>query len=143
MLKHAVAAFAAAGLLATGALAQNTTSPSTSPSTGAAAGGSAMKLSQSECTDLWQRAGGSASGLTQEQAKPHVSNFKAANPDGDTTIDQNEWMTACNKGLVKSTAASGASTGAAGSSANEGRDQHPPTNRMNEKVPDMKPHSAN
>jgi hypothetical protein len=77
---------------------------------------STMKLTQSECTSLWQKANGTAKGLTEAQAKPYVTDFKAANPDGDTTIDQNEWMAACNKGLVHSSSSSGASTGTSGSS---------------------------
>jgi hypothetical protein len=107
------AAFGAAALCTNLALAQ--TSPaaneSASPST-------SMKLSQSECTNLWQQANpGNASGLTEAQSKSYVSDFKAANLDGDATIDQNEWMAACSKGLVKSSSSSGASTGVSGSSA--------------------------
>lgn len=102
----AMMAFAGAG----GALAQNN-------STTGAGSSSTMKLSQSECTSLWQQAAGSSSaGLTADKAKPYVTDFKAANPDGDTTIDQNEFMTACNKGLVKPSSASGASSGSSGSS---------------------------
>jgi hypothetical protein len=68
--------------------------------TGAASPKSNMQLSQSECSSLWQQAAsGNASGLTESQASAYVTDFKAANPDGDTTIDQNEWMAACNKGL--------------------------------------------
>ena len=54
--------------------------------------------------ELRQQAGIStnAKGLTKLQSAPYVTDFKAANPDGDTTIDANEWMTACNNGLVKS-----------------------------------------
>lgn len=77
-----------------------------------------LKLSQSECTNLWQQAnpsGGTA--LTEEQAKPYVTDFKSANPDGDATIDQNEWIAACGKGLVSTSSSSGASTGAAGKSS--------------------------
>jgi hypothetical protein len=80
--------------------------------------GSSMKLSQSECTNLWQQANpGNSPGLTEDQSKGYVSNFKAANPDGDTTIDQNEWMSACNKGLITNTSSSGASSGTSGKSS--------------------------
>lgn len=128
-MKYAVAAFATAAMLAGSAFAQNTQSAK-SPSS--------VKLSQSECTSLWQQANGSASGLTEAQAKPYVSDFKAANPDGDTTIDQSEWMTACNKGLVKNSSSSGASTGTDGSASKNTTGMHPPTNRMDKAVPDMK-----
>lgn len=77
--------------------------------------GSPMKMSQSECTNLWQQANPSnARGLTESQAKGYVSDFKKANPDGDATIDQTEWMSACNKGLITATSSSGASGGASG-----------------------------
>lgn len=106
-----LAATAAFCLGATSAAAQ-----STNPANPSAAG--ATKLSQSECTSLWQQANSSGgAGLTQAQAAPYVSDFKAANPDGDTTIDQNEWMAACNKGLVRSSSSSGASSGTSGSGA--------------------------
>lgn len=78
-----------------------------------------VKLSQSECTSLWQKANPSgAEGVTASQAAPYVSaaNFKAANPDGDTTLEQDEWMAACNNGLIKSSSATGSSSGASGSS---------------------------
>lgn len=71
-----------------------------------------MKLSRSDCSKLWQQANPSnAKGLTEAQSAPYVTNFKAANPDGDSTIDMNEWQAACNKGLVKSSSSSGSSTG--------------------------------
>lgn len=102
----APAALGFAVLMSNGAIAQTPT---------AAAPKANMQLSQSECTNLWQQANvGKAAGLTEAQSKSYVSDFKAANPDGDTTIDQAEWMTACNKGLVKSSASTGTSTGEAG-----------------------------
>ncbi len=106
-MKYTLTAIAFTALMSGGALAQNT-----SPS---------MKLSQSECTNVWQQAGGGSSkGLTEAQAKSYVTDFKAANPDGDTTIDQNEFMTACNKGLVKSSSSTGSSSGTSGSSSSSG-----------------------
>jgi len=76
---------------------------------------SGMKMSQSECTNLWQQANPSnAKGLTESQVQGYVSDFKKANPDGDGTIDQTEWMSACKMGLVTNTSASGASGGASG-----------------------------
>ena len=87
---------------------------------------SSMKMSESDCTNLWQQANpGNASGLSEAQSKAYVADFKAANPDGDMTIDQNEWMAACNKGLVKSSSSSGASTGASGSSTDKTSDRTP------------------
>ncbi len=78
--------------------------------------GGMTKLSQAECTGLWHKANpNNAKGVTESQAAPYVSNFKAANPDGDTTIDAKEWVAACNAGLVKSAASTGGSSGASGS----------------------------
>lgn len=110
-MKHTLALFAAFSLVSSAALAQNTQSGDT-------AGSSNMQLSMSECTNLWQQAGGSSTkGLNEAQAKQYVTDFKAANTNNDTTIDQSEFMSACNKGLVKSSSASGASSGTTGSSS--------------------------
>ncbi len=46
-----------------------------------------------------------------------MTDFKAANPDGDTTIEKAEFSKACDNGLVKSGASSGASSGEAGTAA--------------------------
>lgn len=97
---------------------------------------SATKLSQNECTSLWQQAGGDAGPLTEAQAKPYISNFTEANPDGDTTIEQDEWMNACDSGLVSPSSATGASSG-----DHTPEKEHAPTNRMNKEVPPMTPES--
>lgn len=105
-----LAAITAICLGATAAAAQTTAPANPSPAAGS------VKLSQSECTSLWQKANSSgATGLTKSQSAAYVSDFKAANPDGDATIDKNEWMAACNKGLVRSSSGSGASSGSSGS----------------------------
>lgn len=100
-----------------------------------------VKLSASECTNLWQQAGGSSSkGLSQSQSAAYVKDFKAANPDGDTTIDQNEWLAACNKGLIHNSSSSGASSGSSGSDSSKPNPaEHAPTNRMDDQVPQMTP----
>ena len=113
-MKYAIAAFAAAALLAGGAVAQDKNAA------GSSSGSSSMKMTSAECNTLWQQAHGSSAGsmgLTEAQAKNFVTDFKAANPDGDSTIDQNEWTAACNKGLVKSSSSTGSSTGTSGSSS--------------------------
>ena len=69
---------------------------------------SEAKVSQSECDALWKQANPSgAATLTESQAQAYVSDFKAANLDGDGTLDQTEFSTACHQGLVKSGAAGG------------------------------------
>lgn len=104
-----IAAIAASALCATTAFAD--------PAAHKSAAG-AMKLSQAECTSVWNQANPTgAAGVTEAQAAPYVANFKAANPDGDATIDQKEWLAACHKGLVNASSSTGSSSGAAGSGA--------------------------
>ena len=132
----AIAALAACiGSSAALAQSNNAANPATSPNP-------PVKLSQSECSNLWSQVNSSnAKGLTQGQVGNYVSDFKAANPDGDTTIDQNEWMAACNKGLIRNSSSSGASSGTSGSSGAQ-PSEHPPTKSMNEAVPQMTPDKA-
>ena len=73
-----------------------------------------MKLSAAECASLWNQASPDGGPITQQQAAGFVTDFKAANPDGDTTIEKAEFTKACNSGLVKSGASSGAGTGEGG-----------------------------
>ena len=78
-------------------------------------------MSQSECDALWKQANPSgAATMTESQAQPYVSDFKAANPDTDGTLDQTEFSKACQQGLVKS-AASGASTAGSTDATTEGQ----------------------
>jgi hypothetical protein len=92
------------GLLSGAALAQ-TQSPSTSP-------GGAMKMTQAECAALWNRVdSGKAGNLTENQVKAYVTDFKALDTNGDKKISQSEFQAGCDKGLVHSTASTGAGTG--------------------------------
>ena len=49
--------------------------------------------------------------ITKSQAQPYVTDFKAADPNGDGSLDQTEFSAACKNGLVKGTASTGAATG--------------------------------
>jgi hypothetical protein len=70
------------------------------------------KLTQAECDTLWNQANPSgAATITQAQAQPYVIDFKAANLDGDSSLDQKEFATACKNGLVKGMGSSGAASG--------------------------------
>jgi hypothetical protein len=72
------------------------------------------QLSQAECDSLWNQANPSGGPtITQSQAQPYVTDFKAANPDGDSSLDKNEFAAACKAGLVKSSS-SGAASGDTG-----------------------------
>lgn len=77
---------------------------------------SAVKLSAAECASLWNQASPDGSPITQSQAAAYVTDFKAANPDGDKTLEKAEFSKACSNGLVKSGASSGASSGETGTS---------------------------
>jgi hypothetical protein len=123
-----LAVVGAAAVFSSVALADTATKSTNSP----------VRLSDSECTKLWQEANpGGANGLTEAQSARYISNFNAANPDGDTTIDATEWNTACQNGLVRSTSSSGASSGESGVAPNPS--EHAPTNRMDKMVPPMVP----
>ncbi len=81
-------------------------------STGFSAYAAGTQLSQAECNSLWKQANpSSAATINQSQAQPYVTNFKSADADNDGTLDQNEFNTACQKGLVNSASSSGAASG--------------------------------
>ena len=70
------------------------------------------EMTQAECDTLWNQANPSgAATITQAQAQPYVTDFKAANLDGDNSLDQKEFATACKNGLVKGMGSSGAASG--------------------------------
>ena len=78
---------------------------------------SAVKLSAAECASLWNQASPDGGPISESQAAAYVPDFKAANPDGDKTLEKVEFSKACDNGLVKSGASSGASSGETGTSA--------------------------
>lgn len=82
-----------------------------------APGQSTMKLSAAECASLWNQASPDGGPITESQASSFVTDFKAANPDGDTTLEKAEFTKACDSGLVKSGASSGAGSGEGGAAA--------------------------
>lgn len=81
--------------------------------TGAYAAGE--QLSQAECDALWLQANpGGAATIDETQAKGYVTDFTAANPDNDGTLDKAEFSKACDMGLVSGSASTGAGSGASG-----------------------------
>src|SRR6202790_4684356 len=59
------------------------------------------QLSQAEGDTLWNQANPKgAPTITQAQAQPYVTDFKAANSNGDSSLDQKEFSAACKSGLV-------------------------------------------
>lgn len=90
------------GMLGGAAIAQ-TKSPSSTDAT---------KMSQAECAALWNRVDSSKAGnLSESQAKAYVTDFKALDTNGDKKLSQSEFQAGCDKGLVHSTASTGAGTG--------------------------------
>lgn len=75
---------------------------------------SGEKLAQAECDALWMKAGAQDGKLSESAASAYVTDFKAANPDGDTTLEQDEFRNACQQGMIKSSAATGAGEGTSG-----------------------------
>jgi|SRR3954468_5937060 len=88
----------AALALAIPALAQTTTAPKSGT----------MKMSQADCTAAWTKLDASKTGsISQTQAQGVVTDFKAADSNGDGKLTQAEFTAACDKGLVTASAASG------------------------------------
>jgi hypothetical protein len=79
-----------------------------------------QKLTQAECDAMWKQANPTnAKTITEAQAQGFVSDVKAANPDGDGTLDRAEFSAACGKGLVRSSSAGAGSSSSSGAGAGE------------------------
>ena len=78
-----------------------------------------QQLSQAECESLWLQANPTnAEKISESAAAAYIADVKAANPDGDATIEKDEFDNACAQGMIKSSAATtGASDGAMGNDA--------------------------
>lgn len=64
------------------------------------------KLSQAECDALWMQANPTkADKIPESAASAYITDMKAVNPDGDGTVEQDEFNKACSDGMIKSTAA--------------------------------------
>ena len=75
-----------------------------------------VKLAQDQCQALWAKANPTkAPKISSGQAQPFITDIKAANSNGDASIDQSEFMSACDKGLMKgSSASTGSGSGTEG-----------------------------
>ena len=99
-------AAAAALALAMPALAQ-TTAPKMS-----------QAMSQADCTAAWTKLDASKAGsVSESQAQGVVTDFKAADTNNDGKLTQTEFTTACDKGLVTASSATG--TGGRGMTGSE------------------------
>jgi hypothetical protein len=76
-----------------------------------------VKLAKAECQAAWEKANpGKKDKISAGQAIPFLSDVKAANSNGDGSIDQGEFTAACDKGLMKApgSASTGSSSGTEG-----------------------------
>jgi len=77
--------------------------------------GGVMRMSEAECQAVWSHADASHAGsLTQAQAQPYISDFKAADTNNDGKLTSSEFLAACSKGLVHSSATTGSGSGTTG-----------------------------
>jgi hypothetical protein len=75
----------------------------------------AASMNASECQAVWKKVDASGSeSVTQAQAKPYVTDFKAVDTNSDGKLSSSEFNSACAKGLVQSSASGGAASGASG-----------------------------
>lgn len=89
-----------------GAAAAQSSGKSTAPAP-------AMKLTQAECQQVWGKIDASKSGAaSQAQAQAYVTDFKQADANADGRLSSTEFLSACDKGLVHSSASTGAGSGA-------------------------------
>ena len=110
MLRTVAIAMLSSSLIAGAAYAQSTTTTTPGASSGA------MKMTSAECTSVWNKIDSGKSGsVTQSQATTYVRDFKSADANSDGKLSSAEFQAACDKGMVRDTAASGSSTGSSGS----------------------------
>ena len=75
-----------------------------------------MKLSQAECTAIWNKLDPSKSGsVSQTAARSYVTDFGSVDTNSDQKLSQTEFQAGCNAGKVHDTASTGAGSGTTGS----------------------------
>jgi hypothetical protein len=78
-------------------------------------GSGAVKMTSAECTAAWNKLDTAKSGSVSEaQAQGTVTDFKAADANGDGKLTQAEFTAACGKGLVTAAAPNTGSRGMTG-----------------------------
>ncbi len=94
----------------------------------ATAGSAHAAMTQQECDALWKQANPqNLEKLPEASAAAYITDMKAVNPDGDGTIEKNEFSDACSKGLVKTAAASGGKQPAPGETSDRTPEKASPT----------------
>lgn len=113
-----IAATGIALILGTGlAVAQTSSSPG-------AAGN--QQLSDAQCQQVWSKLDSQKSGsVSQTQSANYVNDFKQADTNNDGRLSSTEFTSACQRGLVRDSAAAGSGSGAgsmgSGSSPSQSR----------------------
>ena len=99
-----VSAAVLAGMLIAGSAMSQTTAPKTQ-----------MKISQAECTSLWNTLDSSKAGSVGEaQARSHVADFKSVDTNKDGKLSRAEFQAGCDRGQVHGSASTGSGTGTGG-----------------------------
>jgi len=83
------------------------------------------KMSEADCSALWQKASPNGEKLDNATAANYLSDVAKANTDDDTTIEQDEFMKACADGMVKSSDASGTTSTDSSTTPSETSDRTP------------------
>jgi hypothetical protein len=93
-----------AGLLFAGsAMAQTTTAPK-----------GQMKITQAQCTSLWNTLDSSKAGSVSEaHARSYVTDFKAVDANKDGKLSRVEFQAGCDRGQVHGSASTGSGAGGA------------------------------
>ena len=84
---------------------------------GASKEATGQPVAQDECDSLWMKAMPKDGKLSETAAAEFITDVKSVNPDGDTTIEKEEFSNACEQGLIKDSAISGAGAGTSGTDA--------------------------
>lgn len=96
-------------------MAQSSGSSGSSSTTGAA------KMSDAQCQSMWTQADASGSGmLSKEQTSAMINDFGRADANQDGRLSNAEFKAACQAGLVKGSATTGAGSGTSGSGSSSG-----------------------
>jgi hypothetical protein len=65
------------------------------------AGRPSAVLNADQCKAVWTMASPDGATLSKDKAVPYVVNFTMVDTDNDGTIDADEFMAACGKGMVQ------------------------------------------
>ena len=134
-MRHFVVASALMFAVAHGAYAAD------APKAADAATGANMgaKLTLAECDALWLKADAAKTGkLPEAAAQTYLTDMKAVNADGDTTIEKPEFTKACEGGMIKKEAAAGAGAPVTTGSTNRATDKTPAPGETSDRTPGAK-----